>query len=151
VNDKDEVLKLENQLCFLLYACARATTRYYRPYLEEMGLTYTQYLAMLVLWDEKQINLKTLGERLYLDSGTLTPVLKRLEEKGYITRERDTADERNLILHVTDAGIVLKDEVYEIYQRMESWQPLSGEQNKLLKEMFVEALEQYDAKEREKN
>jgi len=151
VNDKDEVLKLENQLCFLLYACARATTRYYRPYLEEMGLTYTQYLAMLVLWDEKQINLKTLGERLYLDSGTLTPVLKRLEEKGYITRERDTADERNLILHVTDAGIVLKDEVYEIYQRMESWQPLSGEQNKLLKEMFVEALEQYDAKERGKN
>jgi len=151
VNDKDEVLKLENQLCFLLYACARATTRYYRPYLEEMGLTYTQYLAMLVLWDEKQINLKTLGERLYLDSGTLTPVLKRLEEKGYITRERDTADERNLILHVTDAGIALKDEVYEIYQRMESWQPLSGEQNKLLKEMFVEALEQYDAKEREKN
>ena len=86
MNDKDEVLKLENQLCFLLYACARATTRYYRPYLEEMGLTYTQYLAMLVLWDEKQINLKTLGERLYLDSGTLTPVLKRLEEKGYITR-----------------------------------------------------------------
>ncbi|MBQ4564324.1 MAG: MarR family transcriptional regulator [Lachnospiraceae bacterium] len=151
MNDKDEVLKLENQLCFLLYACARATTRYYRPYLEEMGLTYTQYLAMLVLWDEKQINLKTLGERLYLDSGTLTPVLKRLEEKGYITRERDTADERNLILHVTDAGIVLKDEVYEIYQRMESWQPLSGEQNKLLKEMFVEALEQYEAKEREKN
>ena len=151
MNDKDEVLKLENQLCFLLYACARATTRYYRPYLEEMGLTYTQYLAMLVLWDEKQINLKTLGERLYLDSGTLTPVLKRLEEKGYITRERDTADERNLILHVTDAGIALKDEVYEIYQRMESWQPLSGEQNKLLKEMFVEALEQYDAKEREKN
>ena len=151
MNDKDEVLKLENQLCFLLYACARATTRYYRPYLEEMGLTYTQYLAMLVLWDEKQINLKTLGERLYLDSGTLTPVLKRLEEKGYITRERDTADERNLILHVTDAGIVLKDEVYEIYQRMESWQPLSREQNKLLKEMFVEALEQYEAKEREKN
>ncbi len=85
MNHRGEALKLEKQLCFLLYACARATTRYYRPYLDEMGLTYTQYLTMLVLWEEKQINVKTLGERLYLDSGTLTPVLKRLEEKGYIT------------------------------------------------------------------
>lgn len=149
MNDRDEVLKLENQLCFLLYACARDTTRYYRPYLDEMGLTYTQYLTMLVLWEEKQINLKALGERLYLDSGTLTPVLKRLEEKGYITRNRDVSDERNLVLHVTDVGVKLKDEVYAIHQRMESWSPISGEDEAVIRRIFKEALTRYKEKQRD--
>ncbi|MBQ6875108.1 MAG: MarR family transcriptional regulator [Lachnospiraceae bacterium] len=149
MNDRDEVLKLENQLCFLLYACARDTTRYYRPYLDEMGLTYTQYLTMLVLWEEKQINLKALGERLYLDSGTLTPVLKRLEEKGYITRNRDVSDERNLVLHVTDVGVKLKDEVYSIHQRMESWSPISGEDEEVIRRIFKEALTRYKEKQRD--
>ena len=149
MNDRDEVLKLENQLCFLLYACARDTTRYYRPYLDEMGLTYTQYLTMLVLWEEKQINLKSLGERLYLDSGTLTPVLKRLEEKGYITRNRDVSDERNLVLHVTDVGVKLKDEVYSIHQRMESWSPISGEDEEVIRRIFKEALTRYKEKQRD--
>lgn len=144
MNDRDEALKLENQLCFLLYACARATSRYYRPFMDEMGLTYTQYLTMLVLWEEKQINVKSLGEKLYLDSGTLTPVLKRLEEKGYITRERLVSDERNLVLRVTDEGVALKDEVYEVYQRMESWHPLSKEKNDQLYELFTEALSNYE-------
>ena len=149
MNDRDEVLKLENQLCFLLYACARDTTRYYRPYLDEMGLTYTQYLTMLVLWEEKQINLKALGERLYLDSGTLTPVLKRLEEKGYITRNRDVSDERNLVLHVTDVGVKLKDEVYSIHQRMESWSPVSSEDEVVIRRIFKEALIRYREKQRD--
>ena len=149
MNDRDEALKLENQLCFLFYACARDTTRYYRPYLDEMGLTYTQYLTMLVLWEEKQINMKTLGERLYLDSGTLTPVLKRLEEKGYITRARDASDERNLVLYVTDAGERLKDEVYAIHQRMESWSPVSEQDEKVLRRIFLDALARYKEKEQD--
>lgn len=149
MNDRDEVLKLENQLCFLFYACARDTTRYYRPYLDEMGLTYTQYLTMLVLWEEKQINMKTLGERLYLDSGTLTPVLKRLEEKGYITRTRDVSDERNLVLYVTDLGVQLKDEVYAIHQRMESWSPVSKQDEAVIRRIFLDALARYKEKEQD--
>ena len=149
MNNKDEALKLENQLCFLLYACARDTTRYYRPYLDEMGLTYTQYLTMLVLWEEKQINVKALGEKLYLDSGTLTPVLKRLEEKGYITRTRDTSDERNLVLHVTNAGVQLKDEVYAIHQRMESWSPVSKADEKVVRRIFKDALMRFKEKEQD--
>ena len=149
MNDRDEALKLENQLCFLFYACARDTTRYYRPYLDEMGLTYTQYLTMLVLWEEKQINVKALGERLYLDSGTLTPVLKRLEEKGYITRTRDASDERNLVLHVTDLGVKLKDEVYSIHQRMESWSPISKQDEAVIRRIFLDALAHYKEKEQD--
>lgn len=151
MNNKDEALKLENQLCFLLYACARDTTRYYRPYLDEMGLTYTQYLTMLVLWEEKQINVKALGERLYLDSGTLTPVLKRLEEKGYITRTRDVSDERSLVLHVTEAGAQLKDEVYTIHQRMESWSPVSKQDEDVIRRIFQDTLMRYREKLQEQN
>jgi len=93
--------------------------------------------------------LKALGERLYLDSGTLTPVLKRLEEKGYITRNRDVSDERNLVLHVTDVGVKLKDEVYSIHQRMESWSPISGEDEEVIRRIFKEALTRYKEKQRD--
>lgn len=141
--DKDEALKLSNQLCFPLYACARATTRYYRPYMDEMGLTYTQYLTMLALWEEKELNLKTLGERLYLDSGTLTPVLKRLEEKGYISRKRLPSDERQLILCVTEEGEKLKDEIYPIFLRMEEKQALSPEKSRVMLELFRETLQNF--------
>lgn len=80
-NDKYEAIKLDNQLCFPLYACAKEIVRRYKPYLDDIDLTYTQYITMMVLWEDGQINVKELGERLYLDSGTLTPVLKRLEQK----------------------------------------------------------------------
>lgn len=89
-----DCLKLENQLCFPLYACAKEVTRRYKPFLDEIDLTYTQYIAMMVLWERKSVNVKELGECLYLDSGTLTPLLKRLEQKGLITRKRSEADER---------------------------------------------------------
>ncbi len=151
MKDRDEELKLENQLCFLLYTCARFTSRYYRHFMDEMGLTYTQYLAMLVLWEEKEINVKKLGERLYLDSGTLTPVLKRLEEKGYIRRERMTADERNVILGVTEEGIRLKELVYEVYQQMESWHPISPEREEEARSLFDEIIAGYEEKMREGN
>ena len=87
-------LKLENQLCFPLYAVSKEITRRYAPFLEPLDLTYTQYIVMLVLWEEKKCNVTELGQKLYLDSGTLTPLLKKLESKGYITRTREASDER---------------------------------------------------------
>ena len=89
MKDKYDALKLENQLCFPLYACSKEIVRRYKPYLDEIDLTYTQYIAMMVLWEHGRINVKDMGALLYLDSGTLTPVLKKLEQKGYLTRERD--------------------------------------------------------------
>ena len=106
----EESLKLKNQLCFPLYACSKELIKRYKPLLDKLDLTYTQYIAMMVLWEYGSINVKNLGDMLYLDSGTLTPLLKKLESKGYITRNRDTADERNLIISITDSGKKLKNE-----------------------------------------
>ena len=107
-------LKLENQLCFPLYACSKEIIKRYKPYLNEIDLTYTQYIVMMVLWEKEEINIKTLGERLYLDSGTLTPLLKKLENKGYIKRNRLETDERNLNLVITEKGKKLKDKAKDI-------------------------------------
>ena len=107
-------LKLENQLCFPLYACSKEIIKRYKPYLNEIDLTYTQYIVMMVLWEKEEINIKTLGERLYLDSGTLTPLLKKLETKGYIKRDRLETDERNLNLVITEKGKKLKDKAKDI-------------------------------------
>ncbi len=103
-----DLLKLENQLCFHLYACSKEIIRKYKPFLDKLDLTYTQYITMLVLWEVKTINVKTLGNKLLLDSGTLTPLLKKLEEKGYIERKRSTNDERKLIISLTKRGEELK-------------------------------------------
>ena len=117
-NERYEALRLDNQLCFPLYACAKEIVRRYKPFLDEIDLTYTQYIVMMVLWEEREINVKELGSRLYLDSGTLTPVLKRLEQKGLITRQRDDKDERVLIVSITKAGDELKDKAVEIPVKM---------------------------------
>lgn len=109
-----DMLKLENQLCFPLYACSREIVKKYHPYLDEIGLTYTQYIVMLVMWDKKQISVKELGEKLYLDSGTLTPVLKSLEAKRFVGRARSDEDERVLIVSITDEGEKLKEPASEI-------------------------------------
>ncbi len=103
-----DLLKLENQLCFPLYACSKEIIKKYKPFLDKLDLTYTQYITMLVLWEEKNINVKTLGNKLLLDSGTLTPLLKKLEEKGYIERRRSINDERKLIVSLTKKGEELK-------------------------------------------
>ena len=107
--EKFEQLKLENQLCFPLYAAAKEVVRKYKPYLDELDLTYTQYITMMVLWEKEKLNVKELGSMLYLDSGTLTPLLKKLEAKGYITRQRSQEDERNLIICITEKGDALKE------------------------------------------
>lgn len=118
-------LKLDRQLCFPLYACAKEVIRKYKPYLDELDLTYTQYLVMMVLWEETQVNVKHLGEVLYLDSGTLTPVLKALEKKGYVTRTRAKTDERMLLVTITDAGMVLRERAVDIPQKMGSCMALT--------------------------
>lgn len=141
MNNIDEELKLENQLCFYFYAASRAITRYYHPYIEEMGLTYTQYLTMLVLWETESMNARELGERLYLDSGTLTPLLKRLEEKGYISRRRSSEDERQLVVTLTEQGKELKQTVYPIYKRMEEFRAYDENEAKAEMELLRVGLE----------
>lgn len=104
----DEILKLDHQLCFALYSASLAMTKLYKPLLEEMGLTYPQYLAMLALWEADGVTVSELGERLYLDSGTLTPLLKRLEAADLVTRLRDVQDERRVLIRLTPTGRKLK-------------------------------------------
>lgn len=110
--NKEEVLKLDNQLCFSIYACSREIISMYRPYLDQLGITYPQYLALLVLWDVQECTVKELGERLYLDSGTLTPMLKRMESAELIKRQRSQDDERKVIVCLTDKGKLLKEKAY---------------------------------------
>ncbi|MBQ8288808.1 MAG: MarR family transcriptional regulator [Clostridia bacterium] len=111
---KFEGLKLGNQICFPLYAASREVVKQYRPYLDELDLTYTQYITMMVFWEHKKLSVKELGEKLYLDSGTLTPVLKSLEAKGFVRRFRSTADERVLLVEITEAGEALKNAAAEV-------------------------------------
>ena len=126
--DPFDVLKLENQLCFPLYACARETIRQYKPFLDAIDLTYTQYIAMMVLWEEKCVTVKGLGERLYLDSGTLTPLLKKLEQKGLVTRARDAGDERSLKVSLTEAGAALREKALPIPGQMARCSRLAPEE-----------------------
>ena len=118
IEDKYDAVRLENQLCFPLYACAKEIVRRYKPYLDELDLTYTQYIVMMVLWEEKEINVRDLGKRLYLDSGTLTPLLKRLEQKGLVARQRDSKDERVLRIKSTTEGDSLREKAVEIPHKM---------------------------------
>ena len=106
--DKYDCLKLDSQLCFPMYACAKEIQRIYKPFLDEINLTYTQYVAMMVLWEEKEATLKHIGERIVLDSGTLTPLFRKLEEKGFVNRVKDENDDRNLIIKLTDKGLALR-------------------------------------------
>ena len=112
--DKYETLKIEGQLCFPLYACSREVIKKYKPFLDKLDLTYTQYIAMQVLWHKKSVTVKEMGEQLYLDSGTLTPLLKKMESKGLLTRQRSTQDERVLVVTITPEGETLKEKAIEV-------------------------------------
>ena len=138
---KYEALKIENQLCFPLYACSRDVIKRYKPFLDKIDLTYTQYITMLVMWDRKEVNVKELGRRLYLDSGTLTPLLKKLESKGLLTRKRSTEDERNLVISITEKGERLKDEAIEIPEKMTQSMPLEHEEAVTLYRILYKLLE----------
>ncbi|MBR0145281.1 MAG: MarR family transcriptional regulator [Eubacterium sp.] len=135
-----DCLKLENQLCFPLYACSKEIVRRYKPYLDELDLTYTQYIAMMVMWEKKSTNVKELGECLYLDSGTLTPVLKKLEQKGYLTRHRSAEDERNLVVAITDEGEALKEKAVTIPARMGQCVKLSPKEGEELYRLLYKIL-----------
>lgn len=111
---KDDSLILERQLSFILYVCSKETIRRYQSYLEELNLTYTQYLVLLVLWNGDNIPVNELGKRLYLDSGTLTPMLKKLETKDLIKRVRDTVDGRNVLVSLTDEGRAMREQAKDI-------------------------------------
>ena len=123
-----DLLLLKNQLCFPLYACSREIIKQYRPHLEALDLTYTQYITMMVIWEERCLNVKELGAKLYLDSGTLTPVLKALEGKGYIHRTRSSEDERVLLVEVTEEGDALRDKALTVPMEMASCVRLSPEE-----------------------
>lgn len=114
----NERLKLENQLCFLLYACAKEVIRSYTPLLEPLGLTYTQYLAMMVMWEYKSVSIRDMGKLLYLDSGTLTPMLKKMEKAGWVSRKRSDEDERMVIVSITERGEELHDKAADIPLKM---------------------------------
>lgn len=135
-----DALKLENQLCFPLYVCSKEIVRRYNPYLDELDLTYTQYITMMVMWDKKELNVKELGEKLYLDSGTLTPLLKKLELKGYVTRERSSKDERNLIVKITESGEALKEEAVDIPEKVGSCVCIDKDKAQMLYDTLYEIL-----------
>ena len=137
-----DALKLENQLCFPLYACSKEIVKRYKPFLDEIDLTYTQYITMMVMWEQKEINVKMLGEYLYLDSGTLTPVLKKLEAKEYISRHRSKVDERNLIITITDKGTELKKQAVHIPEEMGKCICVSIEEAQLLHKLLGRILNQ---------
>lgn len=116
--DKYNKIKLENQLCFPLYALSREIIKLYKPILDEFNLTYTQYIAMLVMWEDEKITFKDLGKKLHLDSGTLTPVLKKLESMELITKYRTKEDDRVVIVELTEKGRELKDDILEVPEKM---------------------------------
>lgn len=140
MSNKYDILKLENQLCFPLYACSKEVVRRYKPFLDEIDLTYTQYIVMLVMWEKSKITVKDLGECLYLDSGTLTPVLKKLEVKGYVTRSRSKEDERNLEVSLTSQGSQLREEAVNIPSKVRKCIDLNSEEALKLYEVLYKVL-----------
>lgn len=140
MSDKYDCLKLKSQLCFPLYACSKEIIRRYKPFLDRFDLTYTQYITMMALWENDNMNVRELGIALFLDSGTLTPVLKKLESKGYIERKRSKDDERNLIVTVTEKGWQLREEALSIPGSMSSCVNLEPEEASELYRLLYKVL-----------
>ena len=145
---KYDVLKLENQLCFPLYAASREVIKKYRPHLDELGLTYTQYIAMMVFWEEGKINVKELGKKLFLDSGTLTPVLKSLEKKGFVRRYRSSEDERVLMVELTQEGLALREKASSVPAALTSCIQLEPRDAVKLYELLYKVLDALNEEER---
>jgi DNA-binding MarR family transcriptional regulator len=135
-------LSLDSQLCFPLYACAKEIVKKYAPFLDAIGLTYTQYITMMALWERKELSVKELGEKLFLDSGTLSPVLKRLEAAGLVTRSRSAQDERVLIVSITQQGESLRDKALDIPAKMGACVNISPEDATALHALLCKLLRQ---------
>ena len=140
MDKKYEVLKLENQLCFPMYLCAKEIQRRYTPFLDAINLTYTQYVVMMYFWEHGSSNVKTIGKALLLDPSTLTPLLKKLEAKGFRTRTRSERDERNLIVTLTDEGEALRDRALDIPAKMGECLALSKEETVTLYQILYKVL-----------
>jgi len=125
MKDEYDQLKLDNQLCFPLYAAARKVVALYTPLLKPLGLTYTQYIILMVLWEKGETTIKELGEKLHLDTGTLTPVLKRMEADGHVTRQRSSTDERVVNVSITDKGMSLREKAKDVPSQIGACVPLS--------------------------
>ncbi len=141
---KYDCLKLENQLCFPLYACSKAVTRHYKPFLDELDLTYTQYITMMAMWEKEKASVTELGEMLFLDSGTLTPVIKKLESKGYISKTRSKTDERSVTVEITPEGKKLRDKAVSIPSKMGGCVALSEKDAKELYRILYTILSHLD-------
>lgn len=151
MNPKINPLKLENQLCFPLYAAAKEVVRKYKNHLKPLGLTYTQYITMMILWEENQVTESHLGEKLLLDSGTLTPMLKKMESQGLISRQRSKEDERNLLITITPQGIELRKKALKVPQKMASCISLSPEEASTLYQLLYKVIGERPAKTRKNN
>ena len=138
--DRYEALKLKNQICFPLYACSKEIVKAYKPYLDELDLTYTQYITMMVMWEHRELRVKEIGKYLFLDSSTLTPLLKRLEEKGYVERKRSAQDERDLIVTITDGGEALKERAVTVPERLSACVALDPQKAQALYALPYEVL-----------
>lgn len=141
MTDKYAALKLENQICFPLYVCAKEIIKAYKPYLDELDLTYTQYITMMVMWEHKELRVKEVGEKLFLDSSTLTPLLKRLEEKGYLARRRSEKDERDVFVTITEAGEALKEKAVTVPERLAACVELEPQKAAALYRTLYEIIE----------
>ena len=147
--EKDnDSLKLKNQLCFPIYLCSKEIIRKYTPWLEEIDLTYTQYIVMMYFWEKEKSNVKEVGKTLLLDSSTLTPLLKKLENKGFITRVRSTIDERNLEIQITKKGRELKDKAKLIPEKIGKCIALSEEEATTLYSLMYKILMNVERNER---
>ena len=143
-DDEYDCLKLENQVCFPLYVCSKGIVRRYAPFLEPLGLTYTQYITMMVLWEYGEMTVKELGMKLHLDSGTLTPLLKKMEEKGYIVRERNSTDERSVIIRTTEEGDLLKERAKSVPSSMRSCIDMDPEEALVLQKLLQKIIMSLD-------
>ncbi len=148
MTDRYAALRLKNQLCFPLYAVSNIITRKYKPLLDRLDLTYTQYIVMMVLWEEKQVNEKLLCETLCLKSNTVTPLLKKLEDKGYIKKEKDKADERNLVITLTGTGEKLQDKALCVPETMAKEFHLTAEEATSLYTILYRMLDEERAKDK---
>lgn len=143
--DENEVLRLDNQLCFPLWAAAKAVVHRYTPFLDELGITYTQYIVLMALWEQDQLSVKALGNKVFLDSGTITPLLKKLEAKGLITRTRSEHDERSITVGLTEAGRELKNRAIQVPLRMAGCIDLSLEEGMQLVQLLHKVMHGIEA------
>ncbi|WP_235901585.1 MarR family winged helix-turn-helix transcriptional regulator [Pseudoramibacter porci] len=139
--DPDKALKLDNQLCFPLYAAARKIVGAYTPYLKPLGLTYTQYITFMVLWEQDGLTVGEIGNRLHLDNGTLTPMLKKMEKQGYVNRHRDPDDERRVVVDLTDLGREMKAKLADVPLKVGRCVPLDSDEAQTLYRLLYKILD----------